>query len=138
MCQQSRWPRKADRKKPQVLWTWGLSYLRGGRDSKAGQSVSPGEPSRALVSEDGAFGLRAVPPDEPTCILVSRSCTNVPNEAFSDGDTPANQVETIDAALAEARRAWTDAHDARALRRALLDLVRRLDEEKAGRTPRRW
>jgi hypothetical protein len=94
--------------------------------------MSPGEPSRALVSEDGAFRLRAVPADEPTCTLVSETCTNVPNETVSDGhppETPADQGDWVAAALVEARRAWLEARDDRALRRALLDLARRLDEE---------
>ena len=106
------------------------SVLRGGRDSKAPDEVSAGEHSRALVSEDGAFGLRAVPPDEPTCTLVSGSCTNVPNEAIPDGEAPetaANPADAISAALAAAQRAWDLEHDRRALCCALLDLLRRLD-----------
>ena len=102
---------------------------RGGRDSKAGQSLSPGEPSRTLVSEDGAFGLRAVPPDEPKCILVSRNCAIVPSEAILDGDVPATPTDggdTVARALVRVQRDWEQSHDLRKLQRALLDLMRRL------------
>ena len=104
--------------------------LRGGRDSKAPDEVSPGEHSRALVSKDEAFGLRAVPADEPTCALVSNRCTNVPNGLVSDGEAPvagAKPADAISVALAAAQRAWDLEHDRRALRCALLDLLRRLD-----------
>jgi hypothetical protein len=85
------------------------------------------------VSEDGAFGLRAVPADEPKCTLVSNRCTNVPNGPggpIPDGEAPEIAGDAADAvtdALAAARRAWDLEHDRRALRCALLDLLCRLD-----------
>jgi hypothetical protein len=95
--------------------------------------VSADEHSRALVSNDEAFGLRAVPADEPTCALVSNRCTNVPNGPsgpIPDGESPETAADAADAvpgALDAARRAWDLEHNRHALRCALLDLLRRLD-----------
>jgi hypothetical protein len=85
------------------------------------------------VSEDEAFGLRAVPADEPTCALVSKRCTNVPNGPggpIPDGEsqeTVADAADAVAGALHAARRAWDLEHDRHALRCALVDLLRRLD-----------
>jgi hypothetical protein len=85
------------------------------------------------VSEVVAFGLCAVAADEPTCALVSKRCTNVPNDPsdpIPDGESPETAADADDAvagALDAARRAWDLEHDGRALRCALLDLLRRLD-----------
>jgi hypothetical protein len=116
---------RANKKKAPRFVTLGLPFLRGGRDSKALGTVSPGERSRALVSEDEAFGLCAVPDDEPTCTLVSEGCTNVPSAVAATGRDDALATD-----LAKAQRDWEQARDRRALERSLLDVVRRLAEEE--------
>jgi hypothetical protein len=61
---------------------------------------------------------------------VSERCINVPNDGATDGEAPetaANPAAAISAALAAAQRAWDLEHDGRALRCALLELLRRLD-----------
>jgi hypothetical protein len=84
------------------------------------------------VSEDEAFGLRAVPADEPKCTLVSESCTNVPSDgtgaAVPDGEHEARHpVAPISLGLTQALRDWKTHHDPFAVRRALLDLICQLE-----------
>jgi hypothetical protein len=122
-------------KGPRYRYRGPCSSLRGGRDSKAPDDVSAGEHSRTLVSKDEAFGRRAVRDDEPSQALVSEGCTNVPNGPdglILDGESPevvAAPADAITDALEAAHHAWVTAHNPRSLRRALLELLQRLDRD---------
>jgi hypothetical protein len=83
------------------------------------------------VSKDVHLAGSNAPADEQECTLVSESCTNVPNGTLSDGEPThwgGGDANSVDSALDEARRAWDSGHNERELRRALLDILRRLDD----------
>jgi hypothetical protein len=65
-------------------------------------------------------------PDDPERSLAPSGRSNVVSP--DGGDTPTVD-DAVGDALMQARARWDEARDPRALRRALLDLLRGLDEE---------
>ena len=90
--------------------------MRGGRDSNTPADVSPSESTITRVSDSETLVAGGILDGASTGIDSLLQCTNVPNDP-------------IGAALASARAAWGRSHERRQLRRALLDVLRLLEDE---------
>ncbi len=88
-----------------------------------------GEPAQTGAnppSEIGHLRLPLTSPDEPESTESHQTCHTVTRGNGTEA-LPDEKTAGVAARLVEAKAAWDGSHDRRALRRALLDLLRELD-----------